>query len=450
MTTESNVVDLNEDSTSPVDEETQNQYKIWKKNTPFLYDYVVTHSLLWPSMTVQFFPDLERSSHNDTYNEDLNDTSKDFAGDSEDFEYQLLLQRILIGTFTLGQSIDNISLLQLPYYRSLNKHLKADAIDYVQEKQEFQMTKIGKTKIKVLQRINHLGDVNRARYMPQNPNVIASCNNLGDLVVYDRTKQSSFRNNFVGDDVDINTPQFRLINEQELVDVFGLDWNQQKEGVIVSGDMRGSINVYDIKKSFVSKTNPNIRESKKYSTSGAPINDIQWVPYHDSLFVSVDDNGSIKIFDTRCPANSSPVLKKDTNIGMNALSINPSNVAAIGTGNLAGVVDIWDLRNFGALDVPSLLHAKAHVDEITLLKWHPKYHNVIGSSANDKLVKIHDVAKFSEESYGLLFNHGGHMLGVNDFDWSLHEDWLLASVANDNSVHFWKPSNSYVYEYKAT
>jgi len=33
------------------------EYKIWKKNTPFLYDLVVTHALEWPSLTVQWFPD---------------------------------------------------------------------------------------------------------------------------------------------------------------------------------------------------------------------------------------------------------------------------------------------------------------------------------------------------------------------------------------------------------
>jgi len=32
-------------------------YKIWKKNVPFLYDMVVTHSLEWPSLTVQWLPD---------------------------------------------------------------------------------------------------------------------------------------------------------------------------------------------------------------------------------------------------------------------------------------------------------------------------------------------------------------------------------------------------------
>jgi hypothetical protein len=33
------------------------QYKIWKKNSPFLYDLVVTHALEWPSLTCQWLPD---------------------------------------------------------------------------------------------------------------------------------------------------------------------------------------------------------------------------------------------------------------------------------------------------------------------------------------------------------------------------------------------------------
>jgi histone-binding protein RBBP4 len=35
------------------------EYKIWKKNAPFLYDLVVTHALDWPSLTVEWLPDLE-------------------------------------------------------------------------------------------------------------------------------------------------------------------------------------------------------------------------------------------------------------------------------------------------------------------------------------------------------------------------------------------------------
>ena len=36
---------------------TNENYKIWKKNVPFLYDVMITHALEWPSLTVQWLPD---------------------------------------------------------------------------------------------------------------------------------------------------------------------------------------------------------------------------------------------------------------------------------------------------------------------------------------------------------------------------------------------------------
>jgi hypothetical protein len=33
------------------------EYKIWKKNSPFLYDLVLTHALEWPSLTAQWTPE---------------------------------------------------------------------------------------------------------------------------------------------------------------------------------------------------------------------------------------------------------------------------------------------------------------------------------------------------------------------------------------------------------
>ena len=32
------------------------EYKVWKKNCPFLYDLVLAHALEWPSLTVQWLP----------------------------------------------------------------------------------------------------------------------------------------------------------------------------------------------------------------------------------------------------------------------------------------------------------------------------------------------------------------------------------------------------------
>ncbi|XP_020263001.1 histone-binding protein MSI1 homolog [Asparagus officinalis] len=32
------------------------EYRVWKKNTPYLYDFVLSHALEWPSLTVDWVP----------------------------------------------------------------------------------------------------------------------------------------------------------------------------------------------------------------------------------------------------------------------------------------------------------------------------------------------------------------------------------------------------------
>lgn len=38
------------------DEMVEEEFAVWKKNTPFLYDLVISHALEWPSLTVQWLP----------------------------------------------------------------------------------------------------------------------------------------------------------------------------------------------------------------------------------------------------------------------------------------------------------------------------------------------------------------------------------------------------------
>ena len=40
----------------PDDAKINEEYKIWKKNTPFLYDTIMTHALEWPSLTCEWLP----------------------------------------------------------------------------------------------------------------------------------------------------------------------------------------------------------------------------------------------------------------------------------------------------------------------------------------------------------------------------------------------------------
>lgn len=46
-------------------------------------------------------------------------------------------------------------------------------------------------KIQIVQKINHPGEINKARYMPQNPDLIATKCTSGEVLIFDRTKHSS-------------------------------------------------------------------------------------------------------------------------------------------------------------------------------------------------------------------------------------------------------------------
>jgi histone-binding protein RBBP4 len=46
-------------------------------------------------------------------------------------------------------------------------------------------------RIQIIQKINHAGEVNKARYMPQNPDLIATKAVTGEVLIFDRTKHSS-------------------------------------------------------------------------------------------------------------------------------------------------------------------------------------------------------------------------------------------------------------------
>ncbi len=54
---------LHEEEQDAADNE---DYRIWKKNSPFLYDVLLTHNLEWPSLTVEWLPnDVSRPADRD-------------------------------------------------------------------------------------------------------------------------------------------------------------------------------------------------------------------------------------------------------------------------------------------------------------------------------------------------------------------------------------------------
>lgn len=378
----------------------QDAYLVWKKNAPHLYDYLSTSSLRWPSLTVEWFPDLE-----------------------VDEKAKVSFQRLLTGTHTSGSMPEYISLQKLKL-KGKNSYINPEKFDM--DKNEFisNSTEFSKD-LSEQQMISHDGEVNRARIMPQKPDVISTINGNGTVSIFDRTKHPS-------QPADVIRPDAVLDFHKR--DGFGLSWNLYTEGSLLTAASDGLVALWDIRH-FDNNNKNGVTPLRVLPAHDNGVNDVKFSNLHDQIFGTVGEDASFKLFDARSK-DEAPAKTTALQRASNVLSFHYSNPFCMATGDTAGCVSVWDLRS---LQVPVHSFGNAHTDEVTCLEWSPERPGILASGSVDGSVKIWDMAKLD-----LLFLHGGHMLGVNDISWNPHDSWMLASVADDNSLHLWSPAQSIV------
>ena len=123
---------------------------------------------------------------------------------------------------------------------------------------------------------------------------------------------------------------------------------------------------------------------------------------------------------------------------INSITFNPSQEHVFATGSSDTNVGLWDLRN---LSSPLSLF-KGHTAEVFNVAWAPFGEGtILGSSSADRRVNIWDLSRIGQEQTPedaedgppeLLFIHGGHTSKLNDLTFSSAEDWVIASVSDDN------------------
>ena len=151
---------------------------------------MITHALDWPSLTCQWFPDKESYVH--SFLRRHGPRNNHLSRRPPDKPYTI--HRLLLGTHTSGQAQDylQIATVHLPKRDDSSASDTLDRADYDDERGELGGHTIPtQPRIQVVQKINHEGEVNRARYMPQNPDLIATKAVSGEVFIFDRTKHSS-------------------------------------------------------------------------------------------------------------------------------------------------------------------------------------------------------------------------------------------------------------------
>lgn len=150
-------------------------------------------------------------------------------------------------------------------------------------------------KIQITQKINHEGEINRARYMPSNPNLIATRTVMGPVYLFDRTKHS-------------NTPKSDGVCMPDLVllghekEGYGLSWHPGtfKSHLLASSSDSIICHWYALSQLLhdnksrdvegMTKESRTLDPFRSYTGHTAWVEDVQWHPMHDTLFASVGDD----------------------------------------------------------------------------------------------------------------------------------------------------------------
>ncbi|KAF8750554.1 Histone acetyltransferase type B subunit 2 [Rhizoctonia solani] len=427
------------------------EYKIWKKNAPYLYDTLITHALDWPTLTCEWFPDTECPP---------------------DKPYSI--SRLLLGTHTSRQSKDYLQIATVHIPKRVSS--TSDSLsreNYDEDSGELHTTSAGPApRIQITQRMLHDGEINRARYMPQNPNILATKSVSGRVFIYDRTKHPS------EPDSDAMRPDVTLVGQT--MEGYGLGWSKCWEGHVLSSGEDTTVCHWDVQAGY-SKSGSGVEPVDVFRGHGR-VQDVSWHATHQNVFASVGDDKQLFIsnvpstappnelklkntsWDTRDPARTKPkqrVTAHDREIL--AVSFCPSNENLILTGSSDKTIGIWDTRTFR-----TALHSlESHRDEVLQLSWSPTSPTVLASASSDRRVHIWDLSRIGEEQSPddaedgppeLMFIHGGHTGRPTDVCWcpgpvdaSKAEGgkgggggelsgWEVASAAEDNVLMVWSMS----------
>ncbi|GAB5358868.1 hypothetical protein AAMO2058_000496000 [Amorphochlora amoebiformis] len=385
------------------------EYKIWKKNAPFLYDIVMTHALEWPSLTVEWLPDKHTQK------------DKDYS-----------VQRLILGTHTSDNEQNHLMFAEV---RLPLEDTEIDARKY-EEKNGYGGYGGVSGRLEIVQKINHPGEVNRARYMPQNPNLVATKTASASVLLFDKTKHSSKppKNG-------VSNPDLKLEGHKK--EGYGISWSPVREGLLLSGSDDSLVCYWDIR----ANSGKNVLQATgTFEKHTDVVEDVAWNPHNQNLFASCGDDKLLILWDMRerNPCHE-PIKAHDGEV--NCLSFNPYSENLFVTGSADKTVALWDNRN-----LKNKIHSLVgHTEQIFNVAWCPFQEPILASCGADRRVNIWDLSQIGKQQTPedaedgppeLMFIHGGHTDKISDFCWNSNEEWMIASVADNNILQIWQPTDS--------
>lgn len=392
-----------------VERRIQLEYQTWKEEAPLLYDTLMTSILQWPSLSVECFPGSSDVNEND--NTEL---------------------KVLLGTHSSSRDTNFVKIynMEVPTENSI---VNGDAYDSINK--ECGGILSDSCQIKEEKTIIHDGEVNRARYMPQNNNMIATKTPTSDVLLFDlsRFPDTPGPNDVCDPDV---------VLKGHTMEGYGLAWNTVNAGWLISSADDCRICMWDV--------NARIENSAKWMSSlctytghQAIVEDVAWHKRNGFVFGSVDDAGMFMVWDTRTPQKTAHQVVQSHHSEINCLDFNPFDGTLVCLGSSDSSVSIYDLRS---LKCP-IHELRGQEEDVFQVKWSPFVRCMLASSTANGRLHVWDlgnigktISDYHDEDGPpeLMFIHAGHTAKISDFAWSQDDPLSICSVAEDSVIQYWQ------------
>ena len=402
-------------------ESLEEEYLSWKKNSPLLYDTLVSHLLEWPSRSCQYFDAFEESK----------------------------AEGVLVQSFAVGTFADESGQNQLMVMSSRIPVFGAEGSGQFRG---FDSQKQGSFKcVRREKQFPHSGEINKLGICPSQQSIVATKSENGRVYL--------FR---------VDGPKQGLV--ATLADGqsggFGLDWNCVDNTKLLASDSKGSIGLFCFEQSFevraehsedpvpVSKQPDNPAKSKgehpplpgvtsrSFENNNMAVNDCRFQKVHGSIFGAVSDDCSVTLWDVR--TKGCPFVRVLAHINeIFCLDFSPHSEFMLLTGAGDNLVKLWDIRKF----TKPVHEFESHGDKVLAVKWSPNNEALFASSGEDRTVRLWDCSRIgndvsNEEQLDgppeLLFTHKGHKGIVEDACWNPHQEFCLMSVDSENILQIWE------------
>lgn len=377
--------------------EIEKNYLTWKKNSPLIYDIMISHTLEWPSLSIEFFPEYTISS-----------------------DEEMKTHRLLMGTHTNKEEPNYIMIANLSIPDLENPKIK------VNNSNDPAIYRGRKAHFSIKQKIYVQEESHRIRYMPQNPNILAAKGPSGKVNIFDITSHPLTPNS--------TEENSQMVLKGDTSEGYALVWDDFNSGKIYSAGESGKIFYWDI--------NQNGKESNPLQIFEGHEKGIEDIDNKNNIMVSVGNDEKIIFWDIR---ESIPcvIIENAHNGDINTVNFSPFNENELASGGSDGNIKIWDFRN----PDNELNNIKAHDDEILNLKYSPHNKNIICSGSKDRTAKIFDLSLAGQTqskedeldgAVEMIFVHAGHRSILTDLAWNYNEENMIGSVSDDNILHIWK------------